>query len=365
MNIVNNYEWNFEYNPKKSIFKIDESIIDDKLFKYNDSVDYNNDTDFRKAAFVHKLARKNAKKFLKSGESYKTVVNETENFILNLFKENNKMNHNKGLAFPVGVSVNNCVAHDSSCIVDDRKFKKGDVVKFDFGTQLNGNIIDSAFTTIIDENDSIYDNLLFASSDATYTAISMSGNDARLLELSEIIQEVINSYQLPEDSKLKNIDICPVQGIGGHNILPYKIHGNKFIFSVPDEESQSNLKMEDGEVYAIETYATNGTGIIKRTDDINKCTHFMENTESDKLMFLNNDVHNSIKKRNGLPFTLDWCDIKENIFFEKFRHGIIDNNISVFPPLYDENDDAKVSQFEHTIKIKENNIEIFSLGDDY
>jgi methionyl aminopeptidase len=58
------------------------------------------------------------------------------------------MNHNKGLAFPVGVSVNNCVAHDSSCIVDDRKFKKGDVVKFDFGTQLNGNKFREIFSKI-------------------------------------------------------------------------------------------------------------------------------------------------------------------------------------------------------------------------
>lgn len=365
MNIISNYDWNFEYNPKKSIFKIDEKIVDDKLFKFNDATDYDYDVDFRKAAFVHKLTRKHIQKFFKSGTKIKNIVNETENFILKLFKENSAMNSEKGIAFPVGVSINNCVAHDSCCIQDDREFKKGDVVKFDFGTHVNGNIIDSAFTTIIDEEESIYDNLLYASSDATYTAISMSGPDARLLELSEIIEEVISSYQLPEDSKLKNIDIKPVKGIGGHNILPYKIHGDKFIFSSPDKEAQGDLKMKDGEVYAIETYATNGSGLIKRSEDLNVCTHFMENTESEKLLFLDSKIHYDIKKRNNLPFTLNWCDIKDNTFFEKFRHGVIDKSISVFPPLFDNDDESKVSQFEHTIKIKENNIEIYSLGEDY
>jgi methionine aminopeptidase len=52
-----------------------------------------------------------------------------------------------GIAFPTGCSINDCAAH-FTCNPGDEHFKlgKNDVMKIDYGTQINGHIIDCAFT---------------------------------------------------------------------------------------------------------------------------------------------------------------------------------------------------------------------------
>lgn len=55
--------------------------------------------------------------------------------------------------------------------------KYDDVCKIDFGTHINGRIIDTAFTVAFNP---VYDNLLKAVQDATNTGISEAGIDARL-----------------------------------------------------------------------------------------------------------------------------------------------------------------------------------------
>jgi methionyl aminopeptidase len=59
------------------------------------------------------------------------------------------------------------------------------VCKIDFGTHINGRIIDTAFTVAFNP---VYDNLLLAVKDATNTGIKEAGIDARLSEIGEKIQ---------------------------------------------------------------------------------------------------------------------------------------------------------------------------------
>ena len=62
--------------------------------------------------------------------------------------------------------------------------------------------------------------------------------------------EIIESYEY-EGKPLKI-----VENVYSHNILPWKIHGDKFI--KPDYINYNeNLKVEAGEQYAIEFYTSN------------------------------------------------------------------------------------------------------------
>lgn len=370
--VVNNGMWKFESLKGKTTFKIDGDSIDNKFLKISENESNEEiDNDFRRAAMIHKIVRNSARSKLVSGAKIKNIVESTEDLILKLFKHDKQTYFNNpsddGLGFPVGISINNVVAHDSALLQDNRCLEKGDVVKFDFGVHKNGRIIDSAFTHIVDEdeNDSIYKNLLDASRDATYSAISLSGPDMRLLELSEFISEIISSYELPIDSGSDMSQIIPVNGIGGHNILPYKIHGDKLIFSSPNEKVQGDMKMEEGEIYAIETYATTGYGNMTQPDDLNMCSHFMLNSETtNKKFFKKNVAYDAIKNRKGLPFTLSWCDTSAKKFNRDFKEAIRNRDIYAYPPLYDV-DNSRVAQFEHTIRVKDNGVEIYSKGDDY
>lgn len=373
MNIINHGNWKFELSKSKLVYRLDTDTIDNKCFMYEETESFDDmDNDFKKAALVHKIVRNSVKGMLHENTKITDIVTHVENMILKLYRHNRdtyfKQPSTDGLAFPVGVSINNVAAHDSAILNDERKLEYGDIVKIDFGVHQNGRIIDSAFTHIIGEKeeDSIYENLLEASRDATYSAIAMSGPDARIFEISELISEIISSYEIALDSgKDDNIQIVPVEGLGGHDILPYKIHGDKLILSVPNEEVQGNMKMEEGEIYAIETYASTGTGTLSQSDNAYECSHFMLNpTTKSKRFFKKSDAYKGIKNRNGLPFTLSWCDQSYEKFNRDFKQAIMSGDIYAYPPLSDEQH-AKISQYEHTIRIRDGCVAVYSKGDDY
>lgn len=68
-----------------------------------------------------------------------------------------------------------------------------DVCKIDFGTHVNGRIIDSAFTVTFNPT---YDQLLLAVKDATNAGIKESGIDVRVCDVGAAIQEVMESYEV-------------------------------------------------------------------------------------------------------------------------------------------------------------------------
>ena len=56
----------------------------------------------------------------------------------------------RGWGFPTGLSLNHVAAHYSPNYKDTTVLKEGDVMKVDYGTQINGRIIDCAFTVAFD-----------------------------------------------------------------------------------------------------------------------------------------------------------------------------------------------------------------------
>lgn len=361
--------WKFDL-CKKAIYEYDNDRTSTYFREYTDTNKEDKNTmdnifeqekldNYRKAGLIHKLTRNVLRNKAKAGTSFTELVNEAEKCVKKFIKPED----NGGFAFPLGISINEVFAHDSAVPSDTRFLQKNDVVKIDLGIQINGCIIDSAFTMIVDGDDDFcekYDPLIASTADATYTAIKMSGPDMELYELSEYIKEVIESYSLDDGTK-----ITPVLGLGGHNILPYKVHGKKLILSRP-HTSQKGQRMEEGEFYAIETFASTGDGQCAIKNLCN-CSHFMLNEEekyikkieSTKNAVVNwaNNVHNT------LPFTQSWCtEIKNSK--QLLDSAIKEKIVIAYPPLTDKSG-TYTSQLEHTIHIGKNSLEIFTLGNDY
>lgn len=259
---------------------------------------------------------------------------------------------------------------------DDRIFHCGDVVKVDIGVHVNGRIIDSAFTHIvtdkagIHDDQHIYNDVLEASRESMLYAIKLSGPEQSLYDMSEGISEIINSYAVSMDNEL--LPIKPVIGIGGHNIKQYDIHAGKYVLSSPDLETQKDSRMEEDEIYAIETFATTGKGFFTQNhEQLNNCTHFMEDkknvsSKKDIKMFKKTELYNWLPTRHGLPFSISWINDKVplNKLSKSLALSIPSGQLAVYPPLYCE-DGCVVAQFEHTIHVKNDGVEIFSLGVDY
>jgi len=345
---------NYYKNPlmngfKLSSYDVSTTEIEDKL------------EDLRNASSLQRIIRKEIKPILKAGLKY----NELMNYIQDRANELCSTHINSGLGYPVGISVNNVMAHDSSYNGDKRTFKNGDIVKLDFGIHMNGNIIDTAKTYIIgdDTKSSIYQPLLDATQDATYTCIKNCRVDMRLYSLSEIISEIITSYEITFKNGTTQ-PVKPVLTLGGHNILPYRIHGGKLILSHPSS-TQQNMKIEENDLFAIETFATTGYGLTSYLDNT---THYMLNN-LDRLQqtkyneILNKcQIKNNLIKYNTMPFHIDWCC--QNKQMKKELDMLVKlKYINSYPPVQETN--ALTSQLEHTIFVKNYGVEILTIDDDY
>ena len=71
----------------------------------------------------------------------------------------------------------------------------------------------------------------------------------------------MESYEVELNGK--TIPIKSVRNITGHNILRYKIHGDK---QVPFVRTKTAHRMEEGDIFAIETFGTTGRAWLR--DDV-------------------------------------------------------------------------------------------------
>lgn len=113
--------------------------------------------------------RQYIQKWIKPGMTMIEICEELENTARRLIAENGLK---AGLAFPTGCSKNHCAAHYTPNAGDNTVFEYDDVVKIDFGTHINGRIIDCAFTHTFNPK---YDKLVEAVRDATNTGIRVAG----------------------------------------------------------------------------------------------------------------------------------------------------------------------------------------------
>lgn len=128
--------------------------------------------DYRKAAEVHRQVRQWVQQTVKPGQTLTDIAIGIEDSVRALLGNAGlEPGHSlqAGMGFPTGLSLNHCVAHYTpNPGQKDIVLQHEDVMKVDFGVQINGWIVDSAFTMAFDPT---YDNLLAAVKDATNTGI--------------------------------------------------------------------------------------------------------------------------------------------------------------------------------------------------
>ena len=214
----------------------------------------------RQCAEVHREVRKYIDNWVKPGMKLIDVCETLEDSVRQLIEARGL---EAGIAFPTGCSQNHIAAHWTPNGGDTTVIDKDDVIKFDFGTQINGRIIDCAFTKTFND---MYDPLLEAVREATECGIKESGIDVRLCDIGEAIEEVMESHTVEIHGKEYEVKCC--RNLNGHSIAPYQIHAGK---SVPIVRGGDTTRMEEGEFYAIETFGSTGKGYVTR--NVSFCAH--------------------------------------------------------------------------------------------
>ena len=314
-------------------------------------------SDFRQAAEAHRQVRSHVQSFIKPGLTMIEICERLETASRALINENKL---EAGLAFPTGCSLNNCAAHYTPNNGDKTVLQYDDVCKIDFGTHINGRIIDCAFTVSFNPK---YDKLLEAVKDATNTGIKHAGIDVRLCDIGEVIQETMESYEVELDGK--TYQVRPIRNLSGHSISQYRIHAGK---TVPIVKGGDATRMEEGEVFAIETFGSTGKGVVH--DDM-ETSHYMKNFDlanshvNIRLPRAKRLLHIITENFGTLAFCRRWIDrIGETKYLMALKNLCDTGVVDPYPPLCDIRG-CYTAQFEHTIILRPNCKEIVSRGNDY
>ncbi len=323
--------------------------------KEAEKLDFDMYNSVRLAAECHRQVRMDAHNFIKPGMRLVDICERIENTNRRLVEENGLQ---AGIAFPTGCSINHVAAHYTPNAGDNTELQWGDVMKIDFGTQVEGRIIDCAWTVSFDPT---FDPLKQAAKESTEAGIAAAGIDVRLGDIGEAVQEVMESFEVEIDGK--TYPVKPCRNLNGHSIGPYQIHAGK---SVPIVKGGEATKMEEGEFYAIETFGSTGKGFVR--EDM-ECSHYMKNYDVGYVplrMPRAKQLLNTIDKHFG---TLAFCRrFLDRIGCEKYLMGLRNlcdvGIIQPYPPLCDIKG-SYTSQFEHTILLRPTQKEILSRGPDF
>jgi len=311
--------------------------------------------DVRRASEAHRQVRQWTQTWIKPGIKLIDMCDKIEEMNRKLIQESGLK---AGIGFPTGCSLNHVAAHYTPNTGDETVLSYDDVMKVDFGTHVNGQIIDCAFTVAFNPK---YDNLLKAVKDATNTGIKAAGIDVRLCDIGAAIQEVMESYEVELDGK--TYQVKSIRNLNGHSIAPYRIHAGK---SVPIVKGNDVTRMEEGEFYAIETFGSTGKGQVNEDLD---CSHYMKNFDAPHVPLRTaaaKGLLSFINKEFGtLPFCRKWLDQKGQTKHLMALKNLSDVKIvQPYPPLCDQKG-CYVAQYEHTILLRPTCKEVLSRGEDF
>lgn len=275
-------------------------------------------------ALARKVLRRGAG-LVKEGESLLEMVEATEAMVID---------EGALLAFPLNVSLNEYAAHDTAMPGDERTFARGDLVKVDLGVQVDGYIADTAMT--VDLGD--HARLVEASHAALEAAIACVRPGITTGEIGAVVQATI------EDHGYK-----PVANLTGHGLDRYDLHSEP---TIPNVAMVGGAVIEEGMVFAIEPFATTGSGLIREGQRVEIYRQVVP--RSARLPSAKR-VLKVARPRRGLPFSRRWVpgDKVDIGLMNLVQSGIL----HPFPVLH-EVPGSFVSQAEHTLIVTADGCEV-------
>jgi len=257
----------------------------------------------------------------------------------------------RGVAFPVCISVNDVVCNHSPLPTEETKpLKAGDIVKIDLGCHLDGYIAVAAHTLVVKENpedesptvDPELGNVAVAAYNAMLVAASSIAAGKTNKDVTASVERVAKAY-----------GVTPISSVRMHQMKRYVLDGVKEVAlkeagpEDPEEEKVPDCKFEQSEVYAVDVAMSTGDG--KARPGELRTTVFKRNVEKQYLLKVkaSRQVLAEVdKKYPTMPFTMrhlsDLRTAKLGIN-ECIAHGLL----TPYPSLHEYS--GKVAHFKCTV----------------
>ena len=279
---------------------------------------------YRLAGRVAREARDYGAGLIREGASLLEVVNTIEALITS---------RGARPAFPVNIAINEVAAHFTPRHDEvDLRFGRGDVVKLDVGVHIDGYIGDTAVT--VEVGSASWTDMRKAAEEALAAAVELLRPGADLSLVGQAIETTIASRGFK-----------PIENLTGHSLERNLLHAG---ISVPNVKEKGAGTVREGDVLAVEPFATNGMGRVdgKKNSSIYRYVrHRFARTSEARSML--RDIEANFP---SLPFSERWCVRYEKNAIPALETLVRSGAVSFYPTLR-EVDDGFVTQAEHTVLI--------------
>ena len=288
---------------------------------------------YEKAGKIVSKVRKNAVNYVKEDIKLLELAEFVESEIIEL---------GANIAFPCNVSVNEVTAHYTPPADDERIFKSGDLVKIDLGAHIDGYIADTAVSVLVgddipEEELEKHQNIIIASKEGLENALSTVKAGVGIGKVGEVIEKAINDRGFNSVSNLT-----------GHSMDQWILHAG---LSVPNIKENNPHKLEEGDVLAIEPFATDGIG---RVTDMNEVYIFRFLRDRPMRLIHAKRALKIIKEEYKiLPFAQRWLQGRFSDHHLNAAMRMLISSRAVFPyHVLREKSNAVVAQSEHTVIVE-------------
>jgi methionyl aminopeptidase len=271
---------------------------------------------YREAGLIATKILRDGAKEIRIGTPYLDIVESIESRVIE---------EGAALAFPLNLSLNEDAAHDTASPGDTRIFAKGDVAKLDLGVQVDGYIADTATTIDLGINSLLVE----ASREALEAAIRIIRPGVTAGDLGMAVQTAIESR-----------GYRPISNLTGHGLDQYILHRSPII---PNVGINGGVTLEEGMVFAIEPFATTGSGHV--TEKTRKEIYSQISLKPVRIP-AGRAILEKIRDRHGLPFARRWLNEKR---IDLALPNLIRSQVLHVYPVLSDIPGSLVSQAEHTI----------------
>lgn len=193
---------------------------------------------FKKAGVIHKQVVKFIKPKIKIGAKLLDICEGTEKKLIELGGE---------IGFPTNICINEVAAHYTSPPNDELVISEGDIVKIDIGVSVEGYVADGAFTVSFNK-DPTTENLITAVETAVLKGLSIIKPGVNTVEVGKVTAKIIRGF-----------GYNPIKDLHGHSLEKWQLHGFK---GIPNVGIATGDVFEEGDVFALEVFASTGLGNI-------------------------------------------------------------------------------------------------------
>jgi methionyl aminopeptidase len=281
---------------------------------------------YMKAGEVHKEAVKLSKTLVKDGAKVLDIAEKIESLI---------EKKGCGIAFPVNISIDDITAHYTPDADDELTIKNGNLVKVDIGVHADGYIADGAFSVCLGEKSNP---AIKASEDALEQVIKNIAPGKTVAEISDIIEDVVGSYNL-----------SPVRNLAGHSVDQYVQHGG---LSIPNGRTTLEQEIPEDTVLGMEVFVTDGEGWVKESSPT--LIYMFLQPKPVRMPESRKILMRIFENYQTLPFARRWLsDIGSKVKLSMALRELVSRGaLREYPPLR-EKSGRPTAQTEHTVIVKD------------